>query len=164
MHTKTSSIKQTKSLFPLWATGTQKITWFRLNMPNLFAITPTSFKSSLTLASTSHTSQPPAHGSSPASIFWSPSFQSTHCYFLGGSSQSTIGGCQGSNPCTIIISLLLTTTYLNNRVLLQQHHSKHVHESKLGGTFHFMYDGWESCLWHIFSHRLTLVSKRPYHW
>lgn len=151
MHTKTSSIKQRKSLFPLWATWIQKITWFPHNMSNPLAITPTSFKTSLTVASTSHTSQLPAHASPPVSIFWSPSFQSTHCYSVGSPSQSTIGGCQGSNPCTIIIiSLLLTTTYLNNRVLLQQRHSEHVLESKLGSSFHFMYDGWESCLWHTY--------------
>ena len=126
---RSSSIQERKSLLPLWATRTQKITWFPHNMSNPLAITPTSFKTSLTVALTSHTSQPPAHASSPASIFWSPSFQSTHCYSVGGPSQSTIGGCQGSNPCTIIISLLLTTTYLNNRVLLQQRHSEHVHES-----------------------------------
>ena len=97
-------------------------------MPNLFAITPAISKTSLTVASASHTSQPPAHASPPASIFWSPSFQSTYCYFLGGPSQSTMGGCQGSNPYTMI-SLLLTKTYPNSRVLFQQHHIQSMDQS-----------------------------------
>ena len=98
------------------------------NMSNPLAITPTSFKTSSTVASTSHTSQPPAHASPPASIFWSPFFQSTHCYFLRDPSQSTIRGRQGSDPCTMI-SLLLTKTYRNRRVLFQQHHIQSMDQS-----------------------------------
>ena len=43
-------------------------------------------------------------------------------------SQSTIGGRQGSNACTVI-SLLLAKTYLNNKALMQQHSSKCMNQS-----------------------------------
>ena len=130
MHTKTSGIKQTKSLFPLWATRTQKITWFPSYMSNPLAITPTSCTINSSFNPfTLHKRQFMPHPQPPNV----KSLLLKHPLVLSGSSLSTYLSQQLQAVELAmrarLISLLLRKTHLNNRVLLQQHHSQSVNQS-----------------------------------
>ena len=115
----------TKSLFPLWTTRTQKITWFPSYMFNPLRITPTGFQTSCTINSgfspfTLHKHQCMPHPQPPKVN----SLLLKHPLVLSGSSLSTYLSQKLEAikvaMCAQLISLLLGKTHLNNRVLLQQ--------------------------------------------
>ena len=109
----------TKTTFQLWVTLPPKILRFSPYPPLPFTITQSISTTTPSVAQQqfSNLSVPPQSTSIhvPSSTTQSVTFWELPAFL----SQSTIGGCQGSNACTVI-SLLLAKTYLTNKSLLQQ--------------------------------------------
>ena len=108
----------TKTTFQLWVTLPPKILMFSLYLPLPFTITQSISTTTPSVAQQqfSNLSVPPQSTSIhvPSSTTQSVTFWELPAFL----SQSTIGGCQGSNACTVI-SLLLAKTYLTNKSFLQ---------------------------------------------
>ena len=108
----------TKTTFQLWVTLPPKILRFSRYPPLPFTITQSISTTTPSVAQQqfSNLSVPPQSTSIhvPSSTTQSVTFWELPAFL----SQSTIGGCQGSNACTVI-SLLLAKTYLTNKSFLQ---------------------------------------------
>ena len=108
----------TKTAFQLWVTLPPKILRFSPYPPLPFTITQSVSTTTPSVAQQqfSNLSVPPQSTSIcvPSSTTQSVTFWELPAFL----SQSTIGGCQGSNACTVI-SLLLAKTYLTNKSFLQ---------------------------------------------
>ena len=108
----------TKTTFQLWVTLPPKILRFSPYPPLPFTITQSISTTTPSVAQQqfSNLSVPPQSTSIhvPSSTTQSVTFWELPAFL----SQSTIGGCQGSNACTVI-SLLLAKTYLTNKSFLQ---------------------------------------------
>ena len=108
----------TKTTFQLWVTLPPKILRFSPYPPLPFTITQSVSTTTPSVAQQqfSNLSVPPQSTSIhvPSSTTQSVTFWELPAFL----SQSTIGGCQGSNACTVI-SLLLAKTYLTNKSFLQ---------------------------------------------
>ena len=131
----------TKTTFQLWVTLPPKILRFSPYLPLSFTITQSISTTTPSVAQQqfSNLSVPPQSTSIhvPSSTTQSVTFWELPAFL----SQSTIGGHQGSNACTVI-SLLLAKTYLTNKSLLQQNNYQSLTQSwiivftscKIGGN------------------------------